>query len=566
MTRTLRDIVKVETQALPVEAFSFLRELFVGDRKAINAFELATQVLSDFADDKLAKARGANESLRAAILEHYPRFLATLPTEDDGFYGLRDGILEIDARFADYIEKNFGGYGTSTANSIRASEETIQVAADSFAVRDWARKWREFSQTDSGKEISEKTESHAKTIIDAYWQNSGEVDIESDPSGFIDWIKSSFAESIKNDLLHLFEEQVRFMGPLDGLRTDLFCLWLGGGGSGGRFATITSKRNCQFASVVWLHIVRPEIEREGRSLFRVSTPATMALSKRNVATQANIIAVEAEVGFQLSLETAGAAPGSLAQFLTDEAFHTYMIAQMLFSENGMPANGEFLLESGYATILSAKGYQLQEREKKVGGKIRTVREHRSQNLATIKRHIEDLGKIYPTRVGHYTTSKRMPLVYDVKNSANKELSLRHNPLVVEHLRSEIGIDEDKKTKRNFVQVPRTLIEQPNARAVRHGYAFIQAVRDGSYHSALSHEQITIRFRKAAELVGATNSTKQSDKAFYTGIAERYIEAAGVGDLGKVEVDFSNEKLILLPEPYILEPYIENIKKPRNRRK
>jgi hypothetical protein len=243
-----------------------------------------------------------------------------------------------------------------------------------------------------------------------------------------------------------------------------------------------------------------------------------------------------------------------------------MIAQMLFSENGMPANGEFLLESGYATILSAKGYQLQERERKVGGKIRTVREHRSQNLATVKKHIEDLGKIYPTSVGHYTTSKRMPLVYDVKNSANKELSLRHNPLVVEHLRSEIGIDKDKKTKRNFVQVPRTLIEQPNARAVRHGYAFIQAVRDGSYHSALSHEQITIRFRKAAELVGATNSTKQSDKAFYTGIAERYIEAAGVGDLGKVEVDFSNEKLILLPEPYILEPYIENIKKPRNRRK
>jgi len=83
---------------------------------------------------------------------------------------------------------------------------------------------------------------------------------------------------------------------------------------------------------------------------------------------------------------------------------------------------------------------------------------------------------------------------------------------------------------------------------------------------LSHKQITIRFRKAAELVGATNSTKQSDNAFYSDIAERYAEAAEVGDLGKVEVDFSNEKLILLPEPYILEPYIENIKKPRNRRK
>ena len=574
---TGKDASRGARLATPTTVFRFQHLLFTDDTKRGTAFELASHVLNGFeqsqSGDRFADASGAKEKLAEAILEHYPKFLETLPTEDDGFFEVRDGILEIDARFADYIEKHFGSYGLSAANSIRTSEETIQVASDSVPAREWARKWQEFSQTDSGKEVAEKTEFYAKTIFDAYDaypQNAGEVD-KFDAPGFRDWIKSSFAESIKKDLLPLFEERERFTGPLDGLRTDLFQLWLGSGG-GGRIANITSKRNCQFASVVWLHIVRPGIEKEWRAPVRIASPTTLALSQRNIAINVNsdLIAVEVEGGFQLSLDGIDAPTGSLAQFLNDEVFHTYIVTQMKFVQNGMPENGEFFLDAGWGTILNAKGYNQHERIKRVGGKTIVIREHNSKNIATVKRHIEDLGKIYVNRVGDFSTSaKKMPLVYDIKDGRHKERSLRHHPLVVAHFRSEIGSPERSRKDRerpNFVQVPRGLIEQPNASAVRYGYAFIQAVRDGSYHSVRKNEPITIKLRAAAGLVGKENKGKISEKAFFTGIADRYIEAAEVGDLGRVEVDMTSERLILRPEAHIIEPYIQKIPKPRNRKK
>lgn len=580
MTRTLRDIVKVETQALPVEAFSFLRELFVGDRKAINAFELATQVLSDFADDKLAKARGANESLLAAILEHYPKFLATLPTEDDGFYELRGDILEIDARFADYIERHFGNHGKELAGEIRKDEQTIKNASDSIPLREWSRKWREFSRSKTGEAISDAESRHIKRVRLDTVAKFGDLEIPEDPRIILRWLKDSQIkpfEDLQKEILPLVKEREAFTGPIEGLSQSLFSVWLGDK-IYRQIASVTSLRSCQFASVIWLHIVRPEIEKEmekeRRALVRIASPTTMALSKRNVtlSTSSDLVAVEAGTGFQLSLDGAGAPSGSLAKFLTDEVFHTYVIMQMKYCEHGMPANGEFCLESGYGTILTAKGFTQRERQKFIGGRTKLVREHLAENIATAKKHIEDLGKIFVLRVGNYsTTAKRMPLIYDVTSNdgKRKERSLRHHPLVVEHFRSEMSASEETKKKRrplNFVQVPRGLIEQPNASAVRYGYAFIQAVKDGSYHSVMSKEPITIKLRAAAELVGKENKGKISEKSFYSDIADHYIEAAGLGDLGHVEVDMTSEKLILRPEAHIIEPYIQKIPKPRNRKK
>ena len=282
---TPREVVRMEKQAQPSLAFGFLRLLFVGDRKEGNAFQLATNALDGFAKDgdRFVSVSGAKEELTKAILEHYPKFIETLPTTDDGFYELRGDILEIDARLADYVEKNFGASGKDMAESIRASEPSKKVALDSMPLREWSHRWREFSQSERGMLIGEAEERHAREVIDSYRTNFGDLDIQEDPREILRWIKSNHMKSwedLNTELLPLMKEREEFAGSTEGLSASLFSMWLG---ETGKISEITSIRNRGFARVVWLHVVRPGIEKAHKkpaSLVRAVFADTIAFHSR----------------------------------------------------------------------------------------------------------------------------------------------------------------------------------------------------------------------------------------------------------------------------------------------
>ena len=460
MTRTLRDIVKVETQALPVEAFSFLRKLFVGDRKAINAFELATQVLSDFADDKLAKARGANESLRAAILEHYPRFLATLPTEDDGFYGLRDGILEIDTRFADYIENTFGDHGKELAGEIRKDEQTIKNASDSIPLREWSRKWREFSRSEKGKAISDAESRHIERVRLDTVAKFGDLEMPVDPRSLLRWLKDSQVkpfEDLQKEILPLVNDREAFTGPIEGLSQSLFSVWLGDK-IYKQIASVTSLRNCQFTSVLWLHVVRPEIERE-RTRENARAPSYVMTTIRDGRRDGGLaigpwgkdgtphVQVVPPKGFALYLPWDADVEGengetvSIRQTLTGQNILVYLAACTSWLDEGRDPGGRFIFDENFF-LGEYLGSRRIARSDKKGSRFT------SKNRASLRASFETLQRIHVKSVGDVVASEAEPLIQKYhQKSTGKHLYYRHSPLLVDALNQD------------YTQFPRAVLRQ-----------------------------------------------------------------------------------------------------------
>lgn len=255
-------IIEVDAQdflpqaSVPLETFSLLRSLFSGDRKRENAAELAICTFDALKDKSFTDVAGARERLETTILEHYPKFLETLPTDHDGFYALREGedLLEIDAMFADYVALHFGKEGQELADSIRRSEKTKEKAKDAALLRPWAQRRREFSETEKGRAIRAAEQKHADNALITYA-------FPSRLDGLNAWLRdiSKLQHSaLRLEVGDLLEERRQFVGPIDGLNGLVFSLWLG---DGPVIASVDSKRNISFATVLWNSIVKTALAR-----------------------------------------------------------------------------------------------------------------------------------------------------------------------------------------------------------------------------------------------------------------------------------------------------------------